>query len=130
MERSFSLTVAGKPAGKVTVQRQGLYDRFSCRCKVPGDGMYRLMVTCGNHRETLGVLIPKDDSFVLETKVPSKRIGEGDMTFSLFSKQQTHTENFVPICPEEPFRYISRLKESFLVQKDGQLGILIEEKQE
>ena len=91
--------------------------------------MYRLMVDTGPVRENLGILVPKDGSFALDTKVPAKRIGEGNMIFSLISKQEEYKGTFVPIYPEEPFTYISRLKESFLVHRDGQPGINIEKNQ-
>ena len=125
MEQSFSVTVDGTTVGKVTVQRQGLYYRFFCRCSLSGDGIYRLAVTCGEHRDNLGVLVPKEDSFVLETKISVKRIGEGDMSFFLLSNTESHCGHFVPIYPDAPFRYISHLKESFLIHKNGKNGILI-----
>ena len=67
---------------------------------------------------------------MLETKVPVKRIGEGEMSFILIPKQVPLSGTFVPISPEEPFAYISRLKKSFLVYKNGQVGILIDKMQE
>ena len=116
--------------GKVQVERQGLYYHFSCRCRLEGDIIYRLLVTCGSVRENLGILVPKDGSFVLHTKLPVKRIGEGELSFSLVPRKEDLSGNFVPIRPEEPFAYISRLKESFLIIRDGQPGILIEKLQE
>ena len=130
MERSFSVTDRGKPVGKVLVQRHGLYYHFSCRCSLSGDIMYRLLVTCGNHQEDLGILVPKEESFVLHTRIPVKRIGEGDMAFTLVTKHEAPSGTFVPICPEEPFTYLARLKQSFLVQRDGQPGIFIQKVQE
>ena len=130
MECQYPVTVQGKQAGKVLVSRRGLYYCFSCRCCLTGDTIYRLVVACGTVRENLGVLVPKDGSFVLEKKLPVKRIGEGEMVFSLLPKQEAFTGTFVPIHPEEPFAYISRLKESFLVLKNGQPGIIINKMQE
>lgn len=34
---------------------------------------------------------------------------------------------FIPIKPEEPFAYIERLKDAYLVRQDGQVGIIIKE---
>ena len=130
MEQNFSVTVGGKPVGKVTVQKKGLYYQFSCRCNLTGDILYRLMVTCGSVRKNLGVLIPQDGCFRLNTKVPVKRIGEGEMVFALVSRQEERTGVFVPIYPEEPFAYISRLKESFLQYRNGQPGIYYTEKEQ
>ena len=130
MGNSYAVTFRGKHAGKVQVRRQGLYYHFSCRCRLNGDGIYRLVVTCGSKRENLGILIPEDGDFALETKQPVKRIGEGTMDFLLIPKREERAQSFVPIAPEEPFAYISRLKHSFLCVRNGQTGVLINEMQE
>lgn len=87
--------------------------------------MYRLVVSCAAVKENLGILVPRDGSFILHTKLPVKRIGEGDMTFHLASVQESVSAAFIPICPEEPFAYIDRLKEAYLERKYGQLGARI-----
>ena len=33
---------------------------------------------------------------------------------------------FIPIYPEEPFAYITRLKTAFLVRQNGQVGMIVE----
>lgn len=130
MEKTYGVSICGKPAGKVSVLRQGLYYHFHCRCILTDRNIYRLMVVCGTARENLGVLVPKDNAFTLETKIPVNRIGTGDMIFTLLPQKEKHEGTFVPISPEEPFAYISRLKKSFLVLRNGQPGIMIEKVQE
>ena len=130
MEKCFAVTLGENPVGKVLVSRRGLYYSFCCRCDLKGDDIYRLAVTCGGVQQNLGVLVPQDGGFALERKVPVKQIGEGDMTFTLMTKQSAVSERFVPISPEEPFAYISRLKESFLAVRKGQPGIVIQKTQE
>lgn len=130
MEKYFSVMLGEEQTGKVLVQRRGLYYHFSCRCRLPGDSIYRLKVRCGSNQDNLGVLIPQDGSFILDTKKPVKRIGEGDMSFTLISQKESIRGTFVPIRPEEPFAYISRLKRNFLIARNGQLGIYIEMMQE
>ena len=130
MEESYCVTLCGKEVGKVLVRRQGLYYSFSCRCTLPGDMIYRLMVTCGNIQESLGVPVPTDGRFVLEKKLPVKRIGSGNLSFVLVPKHEQKEIIYVPISPEEPFAYISRLKNAFLSQKEGCVGIYIEGMQE
>ena len=127
MEGQYSVNVCGQPVGKVVVHRQGLYYLFSCRCALSGAEIYRLAVTSGSERETLGILVPKDGSFVLETKVPVKRFGKGEMVFSLISKHDVQSGTFIPISPEEPFAYIARLKDGFLSKNGVQTGICIKE---
>ena len=130
MENDFCVTIGGNPVGKVTVRRLGLYYQFSCRCDLSDDILYRLTLMCKSGRINLGILVPENGSFVLNTKVPLKKIGEGDMTFSLVSKQEQRQGSFVPIYPEEPFAYLSRLKASFLVYENGIPGIHIAKSQE
>ena len=113
--------------GKVQVQRQGLYYRFTCRCRISGDVMCRLWVSSGDKRENLGLVVPMDGGFGLNTSLPVKRLGEGELTFTLLPKHDAPTGKFVPISPEEPFAYIERLKEAYLVRKGEQVGIELPE---
>lgn len=112
--------------GGVQVVRQGLYYRFICRCNLNGGTICRLQVTCGDSRENLGIVVPMDGAFGLETKLPVKRLGEGKMEFLLLPKHEVLTEHFIPISPEEPFSYIARLKDTYLVKRNGQRGVLLD----
>lgn len=125
MEGIYGIYLGKKLAGKAQVKRQGLYYVFRCRCQLPEEDVFRLSVSCGEKKENLGVVIPLEGGFGLDTRLPVKRLGEGSLEFQLHSRHAMSEGTFVPICPEEPFRYISRLKESFLVRKNGQAGIEI-----
>ena len=130
MEVFYPITLKGKQVGKMEVQKIGLYYRFSGRCSLAGDGIYRVAVTCGTRQERLGVLIPDEDTFRITTSVPVKRVGEGDMSFQILTDSPIPTGIFVPIVPEEPFAYLARLKDSFLEIQNGEPGIRIEKMQE
>ena len=130
MEKFYPVSRNGKPCGKVSVRKQGLYYRFHCRCTVDREDIYRLILFCDGFQENLGVLIPEENSFVLICSLPCKKIPEGEWSFRIRSIKNLPESSFVPICPEEPFAYISRLKESFLVYQNGTPGILISKKQE
>ena len=67
---------------------------------------------------------------VRETETNAKKLPEGEWSFCITSKQMEDIGQFVPISPEEPFAYISRLKESFLTSQNGQPGIQLEKMQE
>lgn len=127
MEGNYGVYFGNQLAGKVQVQRQGLYYRFTCRCRLSGDVVCRLRVTCGDRRESLGVLVPMDGGFGLDTRLPVKRLGEGEMAFTLVPKHEVPEGTFVPIYPEEPFAYIERLKEGFLAKKGEQVGVVLKE---
>lgn len=125
MEGNYGVYFGNQLSGKVQVLRQGLYYRFICRCKLTGNIVCRLSVTCGQNRESLGVVVPMGDGFGLDTKLPVKRFGEGNMEFFLVPKHEMSAGHFAAIYPEEPFSYIARLKDAYLVRKNGQYGILV-----
>lgn len=131
MDGNYGVYFGKEMAGKVQVKREGLYYRFTCRCQLSGDVVCRLHVACGDKRESLGVVVPMDDGFGLDTRIPVKHLGEGEMEFRLIPKQEsmreTAGETFVPVYPEEPFSYIERLKNAFLARKKGQVGVVIRE---
>lgn len=124
MIQEYPVYQGKEQVGKVRLEKQGLYYRLSCRCAVQ-EGMYRLTAFCRDRQENLGILIPMGDGFGLDTRLPVKRLGDGELHFRI---QTNHTGTFVPIRPEEPFSYIERLKNAFLEIKDGQKGICIDKK--
>ena len=127
MEGNYEVRLGQTPIGKAQVLRQGLYYRVTCHCRLTGEVMYRLIIHCGGHDESLGVLIPMGGSFGLETKLPVKKVGEGKLDFFVLPKHPQKEGKFVPIYPEEPFSYISRLKDAHLEVRNGQTGVVIPE---
>ena len=127
MEGNYAVNLGQTPIGKAQVIRQGLYYRVICRCRLTGEVMYRLIVRGGGHEENLGVLIPMGGGFGLETKLPVKKMGEGELSFCVLPKHPELKGRFVPIFPEEPFSYISRLKDAYLEVRDGQTGVVLPE---
>ena len=123
------LRFGDRPVGYVRVERQGLYYVFRCRVRLSGEAAFRLLTTCGEKQEDLGILVPMEGSFGLDTRRPVKRLGEGELTFRLVSKHNAPRTHFAPISPEEPFAYLQRLKDAYLAEKDGQRGAAWEEKE-
>lgn len=123
MEGNYGVYFGNQIAGKVQVTRQGLYYRFHCRCQLNGGVVCRLCVSCGDRKENLGVVVPMDGGFGLDTKLPAKRIGEGKLDFSLIPKHAVSDGQFAPVYPEEPFAYIARLKDAYLEKRNGQVGV-------
>ena len=125
MEGNYGVYLGEKLCGKVQVLRQGLYYRFICRCQLSGDVVCRLKVCSGDGEENLGVLIPMDGGFGLNTQVPAKRFSGQPVRFRIVARQESPKGTFVPIYPEEPFAYIERLKDAFLQIQNGQVGVLL-----
>ena len=81
MEGTFDVFLAERVVGQVTVEPQGLYLRFRCRCSLPRDAIYRLKVRCGGKTENLGVCVPVGDAFGVDVRVPAKHFALGEPEF-------------------------------------------------
>ena len=123
MEGSYGVFYRDQQAGRVSVQKRGLYYHFVCRCKLPENTVFRLVARWETTQENLGVLVPVDDGFGLETKQPVKRMPKTEPRFALVRKCKEKGTGFSPIYPEEPFAHITRLKDAFLIRKNGQIGV-------
>ena len=142
--------------GTAQVQKQGLYLSFSCRCRLPLEGLYRIHVICGEKREDLGICVPLDDAFGMDKKIPAKRFGEGELSFKLVPKDWTQPEvtltepnvaaeekisapeeeqdfcaelsqQFIPVSEDEPFEYLDKLENAHMEICDGEPGVVINE---
>lgn len=129
LEGYYEVFFGSSAVGKVQVIRQGLYYRFICRCKLPGDGIYRLCVLCGTCQTNLGVVVPEGTGFGLDKVIPVKKLAKGDPEFFLAPRHEPVSGLFVPISPEEPFYYIARLKDAFLENRNEIMGVVIRQKE-
>lgn len=127
MEGFYELKFGGQAVGKVQVTRQGLYYRFRCRCRLSGDVISRVSILCDGKQDNLGILVPMGDGFGLDTGLAVKKLGQGRPEF-LVMPVRPKGEKFVPLRPEEPFSYLSRLKNAYLAERNGTIGILLDEK--
>lgn len=116
--------------GKVQLIRQGLYYRVICRCQLPVDLVYRLYAVLENGRENIGVVIPEGDGFLLDKKIPVKKLGGNGLRFVVSTGGNKVDGKLVPVSPEEPFLYIDRLKNAFLETDNGKVSIRLEENPE
>ena len=154
MADTYEIQYQGKPVGSVRTEKQGLYHCFHCRCSLPDEGMYRIHVCSGDKWEDLGICIPVEGKFGMDKKIPSKRLGEGELTFRLVSKDWKPEEPtveadppvreesaaepepaavqepegiFVPVSEEEPFHQLDMLEDAVMEIRDDQMGIMLQE---
>ena len=144
MADTYEIKYEQMPVGTAQVEKQGLYYCFSCRCNLPQEGMYRIFVSSGTGREDLGICIPKDGGFGMDKKIPTKRLADGPLAFTLHPKdgptqiqekpEETPVQTaepeyepmrFVPVTEEEPFEHLDELEHAVLTEEGDQLGILI-----
>ena len=121
MEGYFEIFMYGSAVGKACVSREGLYYRFVCRCQMSGQSVCRILA----NGISLGIPVPSGDGFELKTRLPIKYFPADTWDFTLMPNRPVLEGTFVPISPEEPFAYLERLKECYLVNRDNRLGILV-----
>jgi len=114
MEERLPVLLAGLAIGEAIVTRRGLYAYFDCRCQLSGQIIYRLTVDSGSCSEILGIPVPEDGHFVLRTRLPLKRLEPRSIHIRAVPKKSGLSGKLIPLSPEEPFSYISRLQNAFL----------------
>lgn len=114
MSETYDITYEGAPVGTAKLEKQGLYYKLSCRCPLPGDGLYRVHVVCGQKREDLGICVPMENLFGMDKSVPIKRLGEGQMSFELVPKDWKPPESvLIPESePEQEKKYDNEMREN------------------
>ena len=113
-----------RQVGYAQVKQEGLYYRFSCACTPPDGAIYRIYVSDGKNRRDLGICVPKDGEFVLNTRVPCKYINGENLSFELSSEKQDAIS--VPIKSGESFAYLDQLETARLRVTNGQPEIVID----
>lgn len=126
MEGSYDILLGGAAIGQAQVTRQGLYLHFSCRCRLTGAVVYQLMADTGDRSEKLGIPVPEGGWFVLNTRISAKRLADGIRGIRAVPRHP-EISGFIPVKPEEPFMYLSRIKDAYLAVRDGQAGILLKD---
>ena len=126
MEGTYTICLGKEEVGQVSVERQGLYYYFRCRCRLHSEIMCRVTVSCGGCHENLGILVPAGKEYVLSKKLPVKQFRPGNPEFWITAKQPQMREIYIDIYTEEPFRYITKLEKAYLDRRREKTGIRIE----
>lgn len=125
MIEEYDIYMGKQVVGNAAVEKQGLYYRFDCRCRLSGAVLCRIVAQRGGHHENLGIPVPRGKDFCLSTRLPMKRFPEGVFSFRVLPKHPSGKGVFVEVYPDEPFAYLSRLKHAFLDVQRGQVGVVI-----
>ena len=135
MDGNYSIYRNGVCAGSAEVKKQGLYYHFSCRCDLREGERIHLKVTCDNRVTDLGLCVPMDDSFGVETSVPVKKVGSGTQEFFLGDRKvpakelpaekeiavkKNVSEQTVQVSAEQPFEHLAELDGAVLEEAEGE----------
>lgn len=124
---TYAVMLADQRVGTAEVKREGLYYRFHCRCRLSGEVMYQIKAVCGGKECNLGVCVPVENGFGIDTRLPAKKFAEGTFSFYAVPRHSDITNKFVPIRADEPFSYLEKIQGAHLDVQNGVLGITITE---
>ena len=127
MDKSYDVHLGDQIIGAAQVEKQGLYYHFSCSCRLSGEVIYKIIAVCNDKQVNLGVCVPEGNGFGLQTRIPVKYLGEGDVFFRAVPRHTELAEKFIPISPDEPFSYIDKLNKAYLSVRSGQVGVVVQD---
>lgn len=127
MTHTYDILLGGEPAGTAQVTREGLYYCFSCRLRLSGEVMYKLVLQKDGNTVDLGIPAPQGGAFTLTTRIPAKRIGDGPFLIRAVPKHAPVGTKFVPLKEDEPFCYLNRLNHAVFTRVNRQPGLLLKE---
>ena len=123
VEGTYEVISGGQAVGSVVIRRQGLYYHIRCLCHLSGEGMFRLILEVGERTIDLGIMVPTDSFFGLQTRLSAKSLGTGSIHFHLKPQRNSENECLISVCPEEPFQYLSRLESAYLACRKPEVRI-------
>lgn len=121
----FDIYIDSKAVGTAKVDRKGLYYQFSCSCKPPDNGIYRVWVNDGVVDFDLGICVPDGATYTLTKRLPAKLLSSKNFMFSLQPKdgKMSASSN----VEEGPFQQLEMLEMAKLSEENGQQTIIIEQ---
>ena len=122
MEGTYEVVHAGKTVGNVTVTRQGMFYCISCRCHLSGDVAYKLVGIFEQREIDLGLLVPERNAYGLYSRINMKIAGMEKPVFVLRLNRSQLVQK-VDVSPKEPFGYLAKLENAYLVKNNGKIHI-------
>ena len=114
---TYSIYFGDQTIGEATVDKQGLFYNIHCLCRLCGAVPFRVMVK-GDRETDLGLCIPMGDHFGLKSSIPINKVGNSQLEFWISPKHNHKIRDCVTVSPDEPFRYLSKLTDAYLVSRN------------
>ena len=125
MEEAYPIYFANEKIGSVELKKEGLYCRVYGKCTLTGSVTFMLKGVWKDKTVPLGVFVPEGKFFIVSTRIPLKRLGEGQVQFFAEPKHSTVTDRFVPLSPQEPCKWITRLSQCSYEVRFDQPGLVL-----
>ena len=109
--------------GAANIKKEGLYYIIFCECTLPGEGIYRIIVSDGDTKRNLGICVPTGNRFTLCARVPSKGLREEKLSFTLVPKEMRSS---CPVQTGMPFEPLDQLDSARMEVSGGEASIILD----
>ena len=120
----FPIYYDSKICGRATIAQEGLYFRITCKCDIPDKRPCSVVLESPEMSISLGTCIRMNNQYIINTKVPCKRIKSDNLQFRLVKNCDDGGEIFIPVRENVPFPYLHKLHQARMCYKSGHIGIL------
>ena len=114
---TYCIYLGNQKIGEAIVVKQGLFYSIHCLCDITGSVPLRITVK-GDREVDLGLCVPMGDRFGLNTSIAISKVGGSQLYFEGRPKHKVKTKEVITVSPDEPFQYLSKLKEAYLVSRN------------
>ena len=119
----YNVMQGDRTVGSVEVFDEGLYRSIKSKCWLPR-GIYRLFACWQEKEELIGVCYPQADIYVLEKRIPAKRLPLEGIRFRIAEKK-VDTHEFILVSEDQPFPALHLLEKASFCRTGDQCGIYI-----
>ena len=121
----FDIFMDNKIVGTAKAERKGLYYHFTCTCKPPDNGIYRVWVSDGSAEIDLGICVPEGAFYTLRKQLPAKLLRDAEFKFTLLPKDRKLT--YAPKEKNLSFQDLELLQYAKLSDESEEQTIIIEQ---
>lgn len=122
LDGDYPIRHGGQTVGNAKVTTEGMFLRIKCRCVVPKDRKYSVVMCRDDGKTDLGICVPYGAEIGLMTRIPKKSAGQGSIQFLLLPRAR---EYFYPLTV--PFPQIALLRKGKFCIRCEKAGILVTE---
>ena len=79
--RIYDVLLGNDTVGSAEIREVDLYCRVQCICKLPSSQIYRILMVGTTGELLLGVCVPNGDEWILERKIPAKKLPGEELQF-------------------------------------------------
>ena len=112
----YPITYNDLSIGTATVEKEKLYCRICCRCRLPTEGIWRIELDAGDQTRGLGTCILLDNRWGMDTKIPAKMLENRTLRFRAISPD---SQQCCPVEDMGEFSQLDRALDSYFRRVNG-----------